>query len=110
MSKISYLKTPFKPTTLSKRVLRARLSLRETQKEFAARFMVSHITVYSWEHGRTSKIQPIHERILANTLSNLAANGLLMASELFDTIYRTEIERKGTQVPVKEALKANVGA
>lgn len=94
MTKSRYIKHPIKPTELSRKVLKARLSLRETQPEFAKRFMVSHITVHNWETGKTRHIQRIHKEILANLLKKLQNEGRLIDDSVLTSIYRTEMENK----------------
>jgi transcriptional regulator with XRE-family HTH domain len=95
MSTKSQIKHPLIATELSRKTLRARLSLRETQEEFAARFMVSRVTVHNWETGKSFRMQNIHRRILDVLLKNLAAEGRLIDDSIFDTIYRENVASKG---------------
>ena len=90
-----YLKHPIVPTELGRRVLRARLSLRETQKEFAERMRVSNITIYNWENGRTERINKIHREMLDTLIKQLKAGGIYMPDEAFQTVYRTQMESRG---------------
>lgn len=76
-------------------MLRARLSLRETQKEFADRFRVTIVTVHNWESGKTQRIQAIHQEILNKLYLRLKDEGRLMDENAFQSLYRTEIERRG---------------
>lgn len=95
MSTRSQLKHPLIATETSRRVLRARLSLRETQTEFAARFLVTRLTVHNWETGKSVRMQPIHNRVLDSMLQNLKEQGRLIEDALFETMYRETAESRG---------------
>lgn len=94
MTKAAYLTSNFRPTLLSKKVLQARLSLRETQREFSERFLVTPFTVHNWETGKTEHIQKIHRTMLDALLSRLKSEGRLLDESIFVTIYREQTERK----------------
>src|SRR3990167_445625 len=95
MFKKRYLRHPIKPTQWSKDVMRARLSLSETQAEFAVRFQVIPYTVHNWEIGRSEHVPHIYRFILEDLIKNLKDNGIWLNTDVFDTIYRDRLERKG---------------
>lgn len=82
------------PTAWARQVLWTRMSLRETQTEFARRFGISWITIHRWESGKVKKAYHVHERVLGAIMNNLKTEGRLMPQEVFETYYREEIERK----------------
>lgn len=90
-----YLKHPIVPTELGRRVLRARLSLRETQTQFAKRLRVTPVTVHNWESGKTENIQPVHQEMLDGLTAQLKKMGLYMSDEVFISHYQTKIEKRG---------------
>ena len=83
------------PTELGKKVLRLRMSVRETQEEFAERFRVTTLTIHNWECGKTEKIQKIHKEMLDTLVKQLKHEGRYMPDDLFSIIYRTQIESRG---------------
>lgn len=95
MTKSSYIKHPLKPTAVGRAVLQARLSLRETQPEFAKRFKVSHMTIHKWETGKVEHLHRIYRHLLDALVAHLKANGQWMADDILTTVYRTELENKG---------------
>src|SRR6266699_3444912 len=82
------------PTQHGKETLWARLSLRETQTEFAKRFMVGWLTIHRWETGKSKTSGRIHRQILKTILKKLHDEGRLMPHEAFETFYREEINQK----------------
>lgn len=75
--------------------MRARLSLRETQSEFAIRFQVIPRTIQNWEVGASEHVPHIYRFILEDLTKNLKANGIYMHIDVFDPIYRDRLERRG---------------
>jgi transcriptional regulator with XRE-family HTH domain len=90
-----YLKHPITPTKLGIQCLRARLSLRETQKEFAKRFQVQTCTVNNWETGKTQNINKVHQTMLDDLTEKLKREGTYIPADILTTIYREKLERKG---------------
>ena len=91
----NYIKRPLIPTELGAKCLRARLSLRETQTEFAKRFHVTKMTVQHWESGKTIRIQQVHKLILEAIVFNLKRDGHYLPEEVMTTVFREEVEKKG---------------
>ena len=71
-------KRPIYRTELGLRVRQARLSLHETQPEFAKRFMVNVMTIHNWESGRSEFIRPINRHLLTSLLTRLQTEGRLI--------------------------------
>lgn len=82
-------KTP-KTTRLAFDTLQARLSLKETQLEFATRFRVSRGTVNKWENGVVEHTQRIYREILLSLLARLKAEGRLVPDELVYTLFKED--------------------
>ena len=93
---MKYIKHPLKQTEIGMATLRCRLSLRETQNEFAKRFMVTPVTVHNWETGKSQFIQKIHRQILVTLLEKLKKEGLYLPEPVFTAIYRAEFEKRGS--------------
>lgn len=91
----SYIKRPIVPTEIGAKVLRARLSLRETQSEFAQRFHVTKMTIQHWESGKTLHVQKVHKIILEALVRNLQRDGHYLPQEIMTTVYREVVEKKG---------------
>lgn len=91
------------PTELSKLALRVRLSLKETQVEFAQRFMVSWLTVHNWETGKSRSCNRLHHQILKSLRARLDGEGRLIPEAAFIAVYRNEIERKDELADVTTA-------
>lgn len=72
-------------TALSLAMLRARLSLRESQAQFAKHFLVTIKTINNWERGRTARAMPIHLAILEKIIGQLKDQGQLVPD---DILYR----------------------
>ena len=68
-----------------------RLSLDESRVQFAKRFMVTPITVFNWERGKSLKIQNIHEVLLRDLANQLATNGRLIQPEVAEQRYQREV-------------------
>lgn len=75
-------------TEIGLEVLQTRLSLRETQGEFGARFRVNGITVHRWETGKVAKVRNIYQEILAGLRTNLRAKGQLLPKEVVAIFFR----------------------
>lgn len=75
---------PMRRTPNAERVLRARLSLRESQVIFAKRFRVSNITVHKWETGKTPYMQKIYQEILGALIERLQAEGRYLPTEVYE--------------------------
>lgn len=80
-------------TELGVAMLRARLSLRETQAEFAKHFRVTVKTVNNWERGRSTRTPAIYTEILAKIIAQLQANGQLLLEEQLQAILRKALLR-----------------
>lgn len=93
MTKGSFLRYPATPTKLGFAVLRVRLSLRETQAQFANRFRVSSTTVWKWEKGKVKHMQRIYRELLAQTEGQLKASGRLLPEQLVEILFKEELER-----------------
>lgn len=100
MIKNPYRKHQIRRTVNGERALRARLSLRETQEEFAKRFLVSPITIHNWETGKTTHMQGMHKRILEVLVERLKAEGRYMPQEAYETILRTSQEQRNADTAV----------
>ena len=90
----AYLNNPIVQTDLARKVLRARLSLRETQTEFGGRFYVTRITIHNWETSKSNRLQTVHKLILESLLRNLKAEGRLIDEAILDTVTREQLESK----------------
>ena len=90
MTKARLIKNPIKPTDIGLMVMRTRLSLRETQAEYAKRFHVSVKTVGNWETGRVRDILPIYKAILFRLQEQLQRQGQLMPEDMLLAIVRQE--------------------
>lgn len=91
----TYIRHPIIPTKWGINCLRARLSLGETQTEFAKRFMVQLCTVNNWETGKTKDVNAIHARILSTLIERLKKDGMYMPEPEITTVVRQRLERKG---------------
>lgn len=90
------LKTPVRVTDFAVQCLRARLSLGETQTEFAKRFLTSRQTIVNWERGKVIRPQaPIHAHILDRITHNLDAERRLVPREQVETMFREALLRSG---------------
>ncbi len=69
-----------------------RKSVDETREVFAKRFMVTPITVFNWERGRSLKIQGVHETLLRDLAQKLATRGQLIPAEVAEQRYLREYE------------------
>ena len=98
MTKTRYVKHPVRLTPWGMSVLRARMSLRETQPEFSKRFMATPVTIHNWESGKSRHPQRIHRSVLDKLVVDLKKQGLWMPDDVFITICRTEVENKGNAV------------
>lgn len=78
------LKHPIRRTELSEKVLRARLSLRESQTQFAQRFRVTKLTVHNWESGKVLYMQQIYKEILAALIGRLQNEGRYVPVEMYE--------------------------
>jgi len=88
------------------RVLRCRLSLKENQKDFAARFRAAGITISRWERGDVETIHGIYRDILDDLEQKLDDEGLLVPKEAVDIVYKYAIMRRGdAEHPYKERPK-----
>lgn len=88
------------PTETAASVLRARLSLRETQVEFAKRFLVTPVTIHNWETGKVSRMQNIHKKVLEELIKNLKKEGYYLPDEVFTTVFRSELAKHGNAIDV----------
>ena len=75
-------------TPLAVDVLQARLSLKETQMEFANRFRVSAVTVHKWEVGKVDRMHNIYKEILKGLIKGLEANGQLVPRDLLQGFFK----------------------
>ena len=86
---------PLRPTQVSIKTIRARLSLRETQVQFAQRFHVAPITVHKWESGKVLSLRPIYQVLMNALEARLRAEGRWLSDDIFAAIYHKELEIKG---------------
>lgn len=93
MTKNSILRSNPRPSRLAFDVLQVRLSLRETQSEFARHFQVSKTTVYMWEKGRSKRMQRIYRHILDTLKERLQAEGRLLPDAAITVMFKEEVER-----------------
>ncbi len=73
---------------------RLRRSLEETREEFGGRFMVTPITVFNWERGKSKKVQDIHVALLKDLAGKLATRGQLIPIEAAEVRYRREAAKE----------------
>ena len=92
---MKYIKHPIKITEAGRKVLRARLSLRETQKEFAERMRVHSMTISNWELGRVTRLSRIYREILDAIIERLRAEGKLLPDEAITVTLKGEVEKRG---------------
>lgn len=93
---MTQLKHPIRLTDFGFDCLRARLSLMETQAEFARRFLTSRRSIINWESGATLEPQAkLHRHILNRLIHNLDAEGKLMPREAVLIMFRESQERRG---------------
>jgi DNA-binding XRE family transcriptional regulator len=95
MTAPGYITNPIRVTQLGTQSLRARLSLHETQAEFANRFLVNRFTIGRWETGGTARCAKIHQAILDKLIRRLADEGHLIPEEQVLVLFREAIERRG---------------
>ena len=86
---------PVRVTPLAVGALRARMSLHETQTEFAKRFRVSRETICNWETGKTGRAQVIHQEILDAIMRNLQSEGKLISKDQVMHLFREVIDKRG---------------
>ena len=86
-----YIKHDARPTKIGIAVLRARLSLRETQEEFSDRFRVSKTTIHKWERGYVTRMQRVYQEMLDALLKRLQAEGRLLPEAVVQTIFKDEV-------------------
>lgn len=79
-----------KPSPHGLAILRTRLSLRETQAEFAKRFHVTMKTIGNWETGRVVAMLPIYQALLDRLVEQLAKQGHLIPLELIQEWLRKQ--------------------
>lgn len=91
----SYLRYAAIKTALGVQVLRVRLSVRETQTQFAERFRVSKTTVHKWERGQTVKMHRLYKEILDNMTAKLMKEGRLVPEEMVDILFRGDRDGLG---------------
>lgn len=72
--------------------LQTRLSLKETQSEFASRFRVTPLTVHKWETGKVERMQRIYREILADLKLSLEAKGQLIPKDVIIVFFREDAE------------------
>jgi transcriptional regulator with XRE-family HTH domain len=92
----TYMTHPYRVTPYGMLVLRVRLSLHETQDEFAQRFRVSKNTVSNWERGFTRYPQKIHKEILDMLFHNLGRENKLIPQEQVLVLLREALEARGS--------------
>lgn len=76
-------------TPMGLTVLRARLSLRESQAQFAIRLHVTTRTLTNWETGRFEP-QPIYRAILERIIAQLRMQGQLLPEETVRQLLRAD--------------------
>lgn len=86
---------PIKVTELSVLCLRVRLSLQETQVQFAKRLHVTRKTISYWEHGHTPRSLPIYMNLLESLQQNLRTRKLLVSREAVNIKLRHMLEEHG---------------
>lgn len=99
MTKASFLKNPIRFTELGVKVVQTRLSLKETQKEFANRFMVSPVTIWHWERGKVDAMRRIYKKILDRLHADLAAQDRLLHRDVVLVLFKEDVERSGDAEP-----------
>lgn len=92
---VPYVRHPIKPTKLGVMCLRARLSLKETQPQFAQRFMVTPVTIHNWESGKSERINAIHQKILDTLIETLRREGRYLPEPEMTVIFKEKLEKKG---------------
>jgi len=92
MTKGTFLRYPPTATRLGLTVLRVRLSLRETQVQFARRFRVSPTTVWKWETGRVEHMQKIYKELLTGFEKELVASGRLLPEQFVEVLFKRDVE------------------
>lgn len=98
---------PVRATDIGMRVLRCRLSLKETQDEFAARFRAAGVTISRWERGDVETIHAIYREILDGLESKLKDEKLLVPMELVEIVYKTVLKKRGdAEHPYPKKVKA----
>lgn len=90
------LRRPIRVNPFSRKVMRARFSLQETQTEFAARLRVKTPTIYAWESGRIRHPHKIYEDILDSIVAELKAQDRLLPEEIINTFLRQSMEKRGS--------------
>jgi DNA-binding XRE family transcriptional regulator len=98
MTKRSYLRHPVKMTDVAYKTLRCRLSLKETQTQFAKRFRVSVTTIVNWETGSVENMSRIYEEIMDSLTARLAEQGRLMPDASIRVLFKEEMERVGDAI------------
>jgi transcriptional regulator with XRE-family HTH domain len=89
----NYRRNPYRVTEGGVKVLQCRLSLRETQSEFAKRFKVSRMTLHRWENGQTITFHPIYRDILDLLWNRLKRDNMLLPEPVVTTVVRETKER-----------------
>lgn len=95
MSLNRYMKHPIIPTELSFTCLRARLSVKETQRQFAKRFMVQTCTINNWETGKSKFINKVHREILIALCNKLFKEGTYVDAAVVDKVMQERIAKRG---------------
>lgn len=82
-------------TPLGFKVVQCRLSLKETQEQFAERFRVTTATVCKWERGGVEVTHKIYTEILDLLHKRLKQEGRLISEYLIKQIFSDTMSTDG---------------